>query len=221
MNYSRMLDDQEGLKTNLKQILKDVNKRLTKVEEEAEEGGSSGSDATIAELQAQIEELTPPKTRVSNNTYLDLTDTTITHLNGVVMGVNNAYFGGGVVIIEYDGSNLISDLLNYNPYRDLFLDAITPSNLKINDVSIEINYASKFSASSTYYPEHQVNFSTTTTSTDDGYISNVPIVAEGNTISIDLTNTQTNKTITLIGTFDVSGTTIGSITTTVLSDESE
>lgn len=221
MNYEKELNNPRVLKVGIAKIVKDINKRINEIQEGAGEGGSAEQEALIAELQAQITALTPPKTRVYNTTYFDLTDTTITQLNGSVMGVNNDYFGGGGLVITYDGSNLISNLLPHSSYRDEFLDAITISNFKINDTSIEIHYVSKSSDTSTSYPQHQLNFTTNTTSTDDGYISNVPIVAEGNIISIDLTNTQTNETITLIGTFDVSGTTIGAITTTVLSDESE
>lgn len=225
MNYSKMLDDQEGLKTNLKQILKDVNKRLTKAEEGAGEGGSEGgsaeSEALIAELQAQITALTPPKTRVSQSSYIELTDTTYGELSVSITGDNHKYLNGGGMYVNFDGSHMISGIIGTSDYTNTILNSISCANLKINDVELPIVNVSKASQRDTYYPSYVISFNTTTSQTDDGYISNVPLVAEGNIISLDLTNAQTNTTITIIGTFDIAGTTVGSITTTVLSDESE
>lgn len=221
MNYEKELNNPRGLKVGIAKIVKDINKRINEIQEEAGEGGSAESEALIAELQAQITALTPPKTRVTQSTYIELTDTTYDGLSVSIGGENNGYLSGGALYVLFDGSHMISGLLGTSTYTNTILDSISCTNLKINDVELAINNITKTSQQNTNYPRYVFSFSTTTTTTDDSYISNVPVVAEGNRISIDLTNTQTNETITLIGTFDVSGTTIGSITTTILSDESE
>lgn len=222
MNYGKLIDNNNiGLKQTLKKILKDVDKRINEVQEGAGEGGSAESEALIAELQAQITALTPPQTRVTQSTYIELTDTTYDQLSVSITGDNNEYLNGGSLYVNFDGSHMISGLLGNSNYTDTLLDSISCTNLKINDVELPIRGITNASQQNTYYPRYIISFNTTSINGDIPGESNVPVSAEGNIISLDLTNAQTNTTITLIGTFDISGTTIGSITTTVLSDESE
>ena len=224
MNYSKMLDDPECLKNNLKQILKDLNKRLSKAEEE--NSANSESETTIQELQEQIAELeaqlqqgggggnTSPN-YIKFDGYIDITTTTVNDipymsLNTLLGGSGDDYLFGTAISLSIDASNLDSSLLSDSDYRKIFTKQIVGSNLKINDIPItitETTVGQYNNNSNTITPQLAANIPkrSETVNGVSRYVTDVPLYETGNTFVFDLTNALTGAKVTLQGTFDSGG----------------
>ncbi len=178
--------------------INELQATITKLEKDLDDAGD-----TITTLTGQINQLTPPDNHMTMDCYVDFND--ITFDSAFSGSVANDYLAGGTVKILISTDHLTGFDVTNSTCRTAVLNNMTINNLKINDTTISISSQSVSSQSDDISVTLIFNISP---------ISDPTVAAlENNTISVDITNNNTNYTYTVEGTFTINGNTIGSITT--------
>lgn len=185
MDYIKEIEKNNvGLKTTLKKIFKDIDKKIT----DATENNTTGDNTT--------ENTSPTKVIVSDS--VDISNFKLDNIRGSI--INNVYFSGGSVKFVVPRDNLDKNLIIQREYLSKFSSKVNIGNLSVNQVKATI---SNINWSYTYDKDLEITiaFSTPSELIDDVTTPTTPAY-DVNVISVDVTNTQTNHTIQWNGKFD-------------------
>jgi hypothetical protein len=207
MNYGKLIDNSNvGLKQTLKKILKDVDKRIetsankecdtteyeTRIQELTEENETLNNalDECATEIETISEELDLYKPKDTEVVVIDKVDITKATFDKIQYTYKeNVSFGGQVfVAMNCDVWDTSSD-----EYRKKFTDNLTLSKVKINGGNI---IGSKGGNVARYVDGKYRDITLYLNIASAGAPIN-----DTNTISLVVTNTLTNASVTLTGTF--------------------
>ncbi len=197
----RLLTDDDNTLPEAEEI-NTLQATITQLEKDLDDAGD-----TITTLTGQVEALTGQleAAQDTNLTFsaIDIEDIEYGELNAAV--ASEKINGGQVKLIVDDSTTFLYDD-NSAAYVTLINSMVEFSDLKINDTDITISQATSTNSTGAVADKLTwiVNFSTS------GTIN----ALENNTISIKFKNKNTNYTRTINGTFTITETTIGEITTT-------
>ena len=169
------------------------------------QGTITEKETTITTLNEQLESMEPEvDTKITLST-IDIND--ITFYNTLSAAVSNGKLNGGQIRLVVDDETVIGYGTAGSAYNNAMRSIVELTDLKINDTAITISAASLITDAQmgavTNKVTWVVNFSS----------SGVVDALENNTVSIKFKNKTTDYVRTINGTFSISGTTIGDITT--------